>query len=71
MLTWHCQTKTLAKLDTQVQHLQGDIDYGMPALQQQILELNGVGELVIRCLETPSNLSDTPTSTSGGPSSTK
>ena len=47
MLAWHCQTKTLAKLDTHVLHLQGDVDYGMPALQQQVLDLNGVGELVI------------------------
>lgn len=53
MLTWHCQAKTLANLNSQVQHLQGDIDYSVPYLQQQILDLNNVGELVVRTLETP------------------
>jgi hypothetical protein len=53
MLTWHCQAKTLANLNSQVQHLQGDIDYSIPYLQQQILHLNNVGELVVRTLETP------------------
>ena len=52
MLTWHCQTKTLANLNTQVQHLQGDINYLVPYLQQQILDLNNVGEMVVRTLGT-------------------
>jgi hypothetical protein len=47
MLTWHCQTKTLAKLDAQVQHLQGDIDYSIPHLQQQILDLNALSEWLL------------------------